>query len=98
MEKGYNLLSSKYLEKTDYTEWTNRFTDILDVGVISTKMHENTNDTVFVKFGTTNWVDGEAEVHYYEGTWQTVNEEGIFKMNKSKIIEVDNPDYSWFYE
>ena len=34
MEKGYDLLSTKYLEKTDYSEWTNRFTDILDVDVI----------------------------------------------------------------
>lgn len=98
MEKGYNLLSSKYLEKTDYTEWTNRFLDILDVDVLSAKMFENTKDTVFVKFMTSNWVDGEAEYHYYEGTWQTINEEGTFKMNKSKIIEVNDPDYIWFYE
>ena len=98
MEKGYNLLSSKYLEKTNSTEWTSRFTDILDVDVISTEKYENTDDTVFVKFETTNWVDGEAEYHYYEGTWETVIEEGIYKMNKSKIKEVNDPDYSWFYE
>ncbi len=98
MEKGYNLLSSKYLEKTNYTEWTNRFTDILDVEVVSTKKYLDSTDTVFVKFGTTNWVDGEAEIHYYEGTWETVNEEGTFKMNKSKIKEVEDPDYGWFYE
>jgi len=105
MEKGYNLLSSKYLEKTNFTEWTNRFTDILDVDVISTSKFDNakalginSNDTVFVKFGTTNWVDNEAEYHFYEGTWETVIEEGIYKMNKSKIKEVEDPDYSWFYE
>ncbi len=98
MEKGYELLSTKYLEKTNFTEWTNRFTDILDVDVISTEKFENSDDTVFVKFGTTNWVDNEAEYHYYEGTWETVVEEGIYKMNKSKIKEVNDPDYSWFYE
>lgn len=98
MEKGYNLLSSKYLEKTNYTEWTNRFTDILDVDVISTERFENTDDTVFVKFGTTNWVEGEAEYHYYEGTWETVVEEGIYKMNKSKIKEVNDPEWDWFYK
>jgi len=94
----FNLLSKKYLEKTNFEEWTNRFTDILDVDVISTEKFENTDDTVFVKFGTTNWVDGEAEYHFYEGTWETVIEEGIYKMNKSKIKEVDDPDYNWFYE
>lgn len=98
MEKGYNLLSSKYLEKTNFTEWTNRFTDILDVDVISTTKFENTNDTVFVKFSTTNWVDNEAEYHYYEGTWETVLEDETYKMNKSKIKEVNDPDYNWFYE
>ncbi|MEK7169139.1 MAG: hypothetical protein AAB778_03950 [Patescibacteria group bacterium] len=98
MEKGFELLSSKYLEKTNFTEWTNRFTDILDVDVISLKLQDNSNDTVFVKFGTTNWVDNEAEYHYYEGTWQTVLEGEMYKMNKSKIIEVNDPDYSWFYE
>lgn len=98
MEKGYELLSKKYLEKTNFTEWTNRFTDILDVDVISTEMYENLDDTVFVKFSTINWVDGEAEYHYYEGTWQTVKEDSLFKMNKSKIIEVDNPEWDWFYE
>ena len=98
MEKGYELLSTKYLEKTNFTEWTNRFTDILDVDIVSTKPYENSNDTVFVKFGTTNWVDNEAEYHFYEGTWETVIEDGIYKMNKSKIVEVDKPDYSWFFE
>lgn len=98
MEKGYNLLSSKYLKKTNYTEWTNRFTDILDVNVLSTRKHEDSKDTVFVKFMTSNWVDGEAEYHYYEGTWETIDEEGVYKMNKSKIVEVNDPDYFWFYE
>lgn len=98
MEKGFDLLSTTYLEKTDYSEWTARFTDILDVDVISSKKYEDSKDTVFVKFGTTNWVDGEAEYHYYEGTWQTVLEDEMYKMNKSKIVEVDDPDYSWSYE
>ncbi|AKM83508.1 hypothetical protein A2422_01390 [Candidatus Woesebacteria bacterium RIFOXYC1_FULL_31_51] len=98
MEAGYKLLSNKYLEKTNYTEWTNRFTDILNVDIFISEPFEKSKTVVFVKFGTTNWVDGEAEYHYYEGTWETVNEEGTYKMNKSKIIEVSEPDYNWFYE
>jgi len=98
MEDGFNLLSKKYLEKTNFEEWTNRFTDILDVDVIRAERFERTKDTAFVKFSTKNWVDGEAEFHYYEGTWQTVLEDGVYKMLKSKIKEVEKPDWYWFYE
>jgi hypothetical protein len=75
-----------------------KLTDILDVDVIKTEKYENTKDTAFVKFSTKNWVDGEAEMHFYEGTWQTVLEDGVYKMRKSKILEVDNPGWDWFYE
>lgn len=51
-----------------------------------------------VKFGTKNWVDGEADWHYYEGTWKTVKDDGVYKMLKSKILEVENPGWDWFYE
>ncbi len=98
MEDGFKLLSTEYLRKTNYEEWTNRFTDVLDVDVIKDEQFEDTKDTALVKFSTKNWVDGEADVHYYEGTWQTIKEDGVYKMLKSNIKEVENPDYSWFYE
>ena len=98
MEDGFNLLSNEYLKKTNFEEWTNRFTDILDVDVIKSERFENTKDTAFVKFSTKNWVDGEAEMHFYEGTWQTVKEDGVYKMLKSKIKEVESPAWDWFYE
>jgi len=98
MEDGFNLLSKEYLKKTNFEEWTNRFTDILDVEVIKAERFENTKDTVFVKFSTKNWNDGEVEYHCYEGIWQTVLEDGVYKMLKSKIKEVENPDWDWFYE
>ena len=98
MKDGFNLLSKEYLKKTDFEEWTNRFTDILDVDVILSEPYENTDDTAFVKFLTKNWNDGEVDYHYYEGTWQTVKENGVYKMLKSKIKEVENPEWDWFYE
>lgn len=97
MQDGFNLLSKKYLEKTNFTEWTTRFTNILDVDVIKSIKFENTSDTAFVKFSTKNWVDGEVEDHYYEGTWKTIKEDGVYKMLQSKITEVDNPNWDWFY-
>jgi len=98
MRDGFDLLSREYLQKTNYEEWTNRFTDILDVDIIESKKFENTNDTVFVKFSTKNWVNSEAVMHYYEGTWKMVKEDGVYKMLKSKILEVENPSWDWFYE
>lgn len=98
MEDGFALLSSEYLTKTNFEEWTSRFTDILDVDVVLTKPDETDEDTVFIKFSTKNWNGGEVNYHYYEGTWETVGEDGVYKMRKSKILEVDNPDWEWFYE
>lgn len=98
MEEGFKLLSQEYLKKTNFVEWTNRFKDILDVDIFKSEQYQNSKDTAFVKFGTKNWVDGEVDIHYYEGTWQTVKEDGVYKMLKSKILEVENPGMDWFYE
>ena len=97
MEDGFNLLSDEYLQKTNFEEWTSRFTDILDVLVILTESYEDSQDTVFVKFWTKNWNDGEVDYHYYEGTWQTIKEDEVYKMRKSKIKEVEDPEWDWFY-
>lgn len=98
MEDGFKLLSTEYLKKTDFEEWTNRFTDILDVDVIKSEKYEDIRDTALVKFSTKNWLDGEAEIHYYEGTWETLKEDGVYKMLRSNIKEVQNPSWDWFYE
>ena len=98
MKDGFDLLSKKYLEKTNFEEWTARFTNILDVGIYKSERYEKTRDTAFVKFSTKNWVDGEIEIHYYEGTWKTVKEGGVYKMLQSKIKEVFEPGWDWFYE
>lgn len=41
--------------------------------------------------------DDEVDYHYYEGTWQTVEEDGVYKMYRSNIKEVENPSFDWFY-
>ncbi len=98
MDQGFNLLSRGYKQKSTLEEWTNRFKDILDVDVIKTELVSGTDDAVSVKFTTKNWVDGEAIVHYYEGTWKMVKEDGVYKILSGKINEVVNPDPSWFYQ
>lgn len=97
MEEGFKLLSAAYLAKTNFEEWTSRFKDILDVQIFYTKTKDAKNQIVFLRFGTKNWVGGEVEYLFYEGTWQTVFEGGVYKMYRSSIKEVENPDYSWFY-
>ena len=95
MKEGFNLLSEAYLEKTNFEEWTSRFPDILDVVVFSVEKVEKSKNTVFVEFETKNWVNNDVEYHYYEGTWETVLEDEIYKMNKSKIKEIEDPYYEW---
>lgn len=97
MEDGFNLLSAEYLKKTNITEWTNRFGDILDVEIYKAEPYEESKDTVFVKFSTQNWVNEELDEHFYEGTWQTVKEDEVYKMNRSNIKEITNPSWEWFY-
>jgi hypothetical protein len=94
---GFEMLSQKYLEKTNYEEWTNRFQNILSVDIVSAEAVDDQPNTVFVKFQTATWADEEIVVNSYEGTWETLLEGDVYKMNKSKIKEVINPDYKWFY-
>ncbi len=98
MDEGFGLLSRDYLQKTNIHEWSRRFEDIIDVEVFSATPYEDTDDTVFVKFSTKNWNDGEVDYHFYEGTWQTVLEDGVYKMLRSNIKEIEEPDLEWFYE
>lgn len=98
MKEGYNLLSEGYKKYATIEEWTNRFNDIIDVDVISVSQYKKSEDAVYIKFSTKNWVDGEVEYHYYQGTWQTVKEGGNYRLSRSNIEEVKNPDIAWFYE
>ena len=66
--------------------------------VFKSERFEDSDDTAFVKFSTKNWNDGEVDYHYYEGTWKTVIEGGVYKMLKSKILEVENPGTDWYWE
>jgi hypothetical protein len=98
MKEGFNLLSQEYLLSTDFKEWNNRFANVIDVDMFIAEKYEKTTDTVFIKFITKNWINDNVEMHYYEGTWKTISEDGVYKMLKSNIKEVLNPEITWFYE
>lgn len=89
------MLSSEYLAYTNLEEWTERFTDILYIDVVKTQMLEDSDDTVFIKFVTKTWTGSEAIYKYYEGVWVTKLEDGIYKMRRSMIKEVDDPPWDW---
>jgi hypothetical protein len=92
MEEGFNLLSKEYLNNTNFKEWSSRFENVLNVDIASVEKSKNTKDIVSVKFWTKNWYNNEAEYHFYEGTWQTIFEDGMYKMLKSNIKEMDGSD------
>ena len=98
MKDGYDLLSVQYKKNATYEEWTSRFVNILDVDVVLTEQYDKTPDKVRVKFRTKNWVNGEVEYHHYEGVWKTVIENNTFKLTKSDIEEIADPDVVWFFE
>jgi len=98
MKDGFNLLSKDTVPHTDFREWTRRFTDVLSVHVYKVARYKDTDDTVSVKFSTKNWIDGEVEYHFFEGTWMMVKEDGIWKIQDGKILEVYTPGWSWYYE
>lgn len=98
MNAGFGLLSSEYLKNTNFDEWTSRFKDILDVDVIKTEKVSPYSNSVNVKFSTKNWINNEIVSHYYEGTWKTEFEDGIYKMREADIKEVYEPSFMWFWE
>jgi len=97
MEEGYKLLSKKYLEKTNFDEWSRRFENILNVEIVLSETESENDNTVRVKFLTDTWDGYNIIKLYYEGTWETVLEEGVYKMNKSNIKEVNEPSYEWYF-
>jgi hypothetical protein len=97
MDSGYKMLSQEYLKNTDYFEWTSRFRDILDVNILKVEKVNEYSDQVYVKFSTKNWVQEEVDIHHYEGTWETVLEDDVYKMLEANIIEVFDPSYDWFW-
>ncbi|MBP9781077.1 trypsin-like peptidase domain-containing protein [Candidatus Woesebacteria bacterium] len=98
MNDGYNLLTSAYREGASYEEWTARFTNILSVKVFKTDVSPYSDNVVRIKFMTQNWTSAGIVIKYYEGTWETKREEDLYKLNKSKIVEVQDPLYEWFHE
>ncbi|MCS7091772.1 MAG: serine protease [Patescibacteria group bacterium] len=99
-EDAFKLLSKDYVKNTNFEEWADRFANVLDMTVHLAKLQNKRSNNVFVKFTSKKWENNELSVRYYEGTWETVWEEGIYKLKKSNIKEVpvSDIDWRWFYK
>ncbi len=95
MAPAYALLSSSYRANATYEEWTSRFSDILSVQVVKTELVKGEKDKVFVKFVTRNWVSDSIDLHFYEGVWVTKLEDGVYRLTRSMIKEIDDPPSDW---
>lgn len=87
---SYGLLSSYYKTKSSYEEWTARFPNVISVEIYN--VEEIKPNLVYVLFRMSEWVEGEQRTYVYEGTWETVKEGVAYHLNKSHIVELQDPD------
>ena len=43
-------------------------------------------------------VDEDRITKYFEGAWKTENQNGVWKLVKPNITQVEDPDWDWFFE
>ncbi len=98
MDEAYGLLTADYKKNAEFREWSNRFYDILDVEVVSVKKDAKDADSAYIKFVTKNWQAGTAIYHYYQGSWKTKKENDVYKLTKSNIEEIEDPDFDWYWD
>lgn len=84
----YGLLSSRYKINSSYEEWTARFPNVISVEVFD--VEEIKPNLVYVTFDMSEWVDGEQNYSFYEGTWETVKEGDAYHLNRSHIVELES--------
>lgn len=93
LEKAYELEGRN---KLSYGKWIEGYKNTLQVGLISTKVDKKNENKVFLKFDSSDWVDGELISKYFEGYWEITEQNGQYKLSGSKIKEVKDPDWEWF--
>lgn len=97
LEKSFNLLAESYLDGLSFEKWSEGYENVVGIDLIAITQ-EDANNTIYVKFVSTD-LEGSSKVHrYFEGTWQTEKIDDQWKLIKPKIKQIDDPDWAWFYE
>lgn len=95
LEEAYNLLTSDYLDNASFENWKKGYQNTLNLFLYVAE--EEDENTVFVKFSSSDLEGEEVVYRYFEGTLEVKEVDGNLKLDKHDIKEIVEPDWSWFY-
>ena len=98
LDKAFELLSDNFKKGHGFDYWKQGYKTLLDTTVIKIEDDPKIENRINIKLGTTDMVDGEIVYKYFEGYWDVKDEGNKWQLWDAKVKEVENPDYSWFYE
>ncbi len=97
LKNAYELISSERKATIQsFEQWTEGYNQTLHVELLSAIPDEEDENLIFVKLVSQDWVNGELVFKYFEGTWQVVKEDSLYKLNQSNIKEIAEPSWEWF--
>jgi hypothetical protein len=97
LPKAFELLSKNFRKDYSYDYWVSGYKDLLDTTVIKIEQGDSDN-FVKVKLATKNLTEGEIVYKYFEGQWEARKVKYKWQLWEAKIKEIEEPDYSWFYD
>ncbi len=98
LHDAFVLLSDNFKKGYDYDYWKQGYEDLLDTTVIKIEDDKNRENFVHVKLATKNLTDEEIQTKFFEGYWEVRKVGDDLLLWEANIQEIENPDYSWFYE
>ncbi len=98
LDKAFEILSDNFKQGHGFDYWKQGYESLLDTTVIKIEEDKNKENRINIKLGTKNMVDDEIVYKYFEGYWDVKKVGNKWQLWQAKIKEVEDPDYSWFYE
>ncbi|MDO8583358.1 MAG: trypsin-like peptidase domain-containing protein [bacterium] len=98
LDKAFELLSDNFKKGHGFDYWKQGYEPLLDTTVLKIEEDKLKNDRINIKLSTKDMVDNEIVYKYFEGYWDVEDIDGKWRLWEPKIIEVENPDYLWFWE
>lgn len=97
LEKAYGLLSKARVSVMSFEEWQEGYKNTLHVDLVKSEVDKENPNLILIKITSSDWVNGELVVRFFEGSWEVRDENGKLKLFRSFITEVQDPDWEWFY-